>query len=210
MANRLPIPDLAAFEAFLISTGRQNPVILLEGKRSIPGADSPKLVQLGKILAQRFTHLHFRSGNAKGADALFSSGVAAVSPERLQQVIPYRTHRKTVAIEGIYTIPLEDVNLVSEPDVIQYTADANKAAAGLIPQWLEGKTNRLTAKVPYLLRDTVKVLGSVSASLEPADFAIFYDDLAKPRSGGTGHTMKICEKHSVPYIDQTVWMKWFD
>lgn len=208
MANKLHIPDLAAFETFLISTGRQNPVILLEGKRSVPGADSPKLVQLGKVLAQRFTHLHFRSGNAKGADAHFSSGIAAVSPERLQQVIPYRKHRKTDAIEGIYTIPLEDVDLVSEPDVIQYTADANKAAAGLIPQWLEGKTNRLTAKVPYLLRDTVKVLGSVSASLEPADFAIFYDDLTKPRSGGTGHTMKICEKHFVPYIDQTVWMKW--
>jgi hypothetical protein len=39
---------------------------------------------------------------------------------------------------------------------------------------------------------------------------LFYDDLANPKSGGTGHTMKVCEIENVPYITQTTWMNWLD
>lgn len=204
------ITDLNVLDMYLQKTGKRVPVVLLEGKRIVPEKDAGKLELLGRILAFRYSDVLFRSGNAKGADALFSAGVASVNPSRLQHVIPYKTHRKAGAIGGVYTIPLEDVDLAQEPDIIYNTTKVSGKAASLIPLWLQGKTNRLTAKVPYLLRDTVKVMGSASASLEPADFAIFYDDLSKPRSGGTGHTMKICEKNSVPFIDQTIWMDWVD
>ena len=43
-----------------------------------------------------------------------------------------------------------------------------------------------------------------------ANFAIFYDDLKKPKSGGTGHTMKVCEENGLSYINQTVWFEWLN
>jgi hypothetical protein len=46
--------------------------------------------------------------------------------------------------------------------------------------------------------------------VKPTTFGIFYNDLNKPRSGGTGHTMKVCEQKGIPFIDQNIWFKWFE
>jgi hypothetical protein len=58
------------------------------------------------------------------------------------------------------------------------------------------------------LRDTIKAIGTVE--IKPATFSIFYDDLEKPRTGGTGHTMNVCTQNNIPVIDQTVWFKWLE
>jgi hypothetical protein len=47
-----------------------------------------------------------------------------------------------------------------------------------------------------------------SQGISPAHFGIFYDDLRKPKTGGTGHTMIVCDNQLVPYVDQRIWGKW--
>ena len=43
----------------------------------------------------------------------------------------------------------------------------------------------------------------------PTDADEFYVyDLRNPKSGGTGHTMMMCDSQMVPYVDQKVWGKW--
>ena len=51
-----------------------------------------------------------------------------------------------------------------------------------------------------ILRDTIKAIGT--DKIRPTTFGIFYDDLEKPKTGGTGHTMIICEQNNIPIIDQ--------
>ena len=63
-------------------------------------------------------------------------------------------------------------------------------------------------KAAYIIRDTIKVTGT--STIKTANFALFYDDLKNPKSGGTGHTMNICEMNNVEYVDQRIWMKWLN
>ncbi len=69
-----------------------------------------------------------------------------------------------------------------------------------------GTKNRLTVKAAYLLRDTVKALGT--QEIQPATAGIFYDDLTKPESGGTGQTMKVCKRNGIPVFNQNTWFDW--
>jgi len=181
-------------------------VILLEGKRAVLPDDQQKLIGVGKLLAGSTKYILFRSGNAKGADYYFSQGIAQVDPSRLQVIAPYRGHRRASNL-GHHTISLDDVDLASEPDVIFHTKNSSSVAP-LIDGFLKAGDNALTVKARYLLRDTIKVVGT--SKLQPATLAIFYDDLAKPKTGGTGHTMRVCEKNGIPYIDQRVWFKWLE
>jgi hypothetical protein len=181
-------------------------VVLLEGKRTVTESDIEKLISLGKLLASKTKHILFRSGNASGADYYFSCGVASVNPKRLQSIIPYRNHRQREN-NAYYTISLDEINIVNEPDVI-YQSKFNKKTENLIDNYVSGNVNRFTIKSAYILRDTVKVIGTTN--INPADFGIFYDDLANPMSGGTGHTMKICTHNSIPFINQSVWFNWLN
>ena len=47
-------------------------------------------------------------------------------------------------------------------------------------------------KAAYIIRNTIKVTGT--SAIPPASFALFYDDLENPGTGGTGHTIDICKK----------------
>lgn len=69
------------------------------------------------------------------------------------------------------------------------------------------KSRFLEAKSKYLLRDTLKVIGS-SPNLPQPIAAIFYVNADEPKSGGTGHTIRVCELANVPVITQDIWMKW--
>ncbi len=182
-----------------------HPIILLEGKRKVTESDKPFLVVFGKKLSEDLPTCKFRSGNAKGADELFCKGVKEFNPNRLELVLPYKNHRAEGA-KNCMAYSLEDISLVKEPEIVYETR--NEKNKNLIEQYLTGGKNWLTAKAPYLLRDTVKVIGSKGVNLRKADFAIFYDDLNEPQKGRTGHTMMVCKNNSVPYIDQSVWMKW--
>jgi hypothetical protein len=177
------------FQDFLSQYDFANAIILLEGKRDVKPEDQAKLVGLGKKLAESMRFAKFRSGNAASADLYFSQGILAINPTRLEVVTPYTGHRQKEN-HAYNTISLDDINLANEPELV-YQTKSNQKIANLIDKYVEGEKNRNTMKVAYLLRDTVKVTGT--SEHPPATFAFFYDDLSNPKTGGTGHTMQICE-----------------
>ena len=63
-------------------------------------------------------------------------------------------------------------------------------------------------KTRYLLRDTLKVAGSPEQGLRPAAAGIFYVHEDDPMSGGTGHTIRVCLRLSVPVYVQSQWRAW--
>lgn len=181
-----------------------NSIVLLEGKRNILEADKEKLTSLGRLLASKTKNMIFRSGNAEGADQLFSDGVTEVDIKRLQVITPYTGHR--VKTNKAYeTISLDQINIAAEPEVV-YQSKSNKKTEKLIDQFVSGDKNRNTIKAAYIIRDTIKAIGT--EDIKPATFGIFYDDLENPMSGGTGHTMMVCEQNNIPIIDQSIWFKW--
>ena len=181
-----------------------NAIVLLEGKRVVLESDQPLLTALGKLLADKTQHIIFRSGNAKGADEFFCKGVAEVNNERLQAITPYTNHRHKEN-KAFLTIGLDTINLAEEPAILEATK-TNKKASSLADAYMKGYKGLIAIKAALLIRDTVKVTGT--KDLPPATFAIFYDDLLKPKTGGTGHTMEVCNFKDVPYINQQVWMDW--
>ncbi len=191
-------------DQFITQYDYEGSVILLEGKRNVPKDAQAQLISLGYLLAQNMKYATFRSGNANGADLYFSQGVASVNKQRLEVVIPFDGHRSKSNIAGI-TLSLDQIDLVAYPDIIAMSA-LNKKTKDLLKRYLTGERNRFTDKVSFIIRDTIKVIGVMG---HPAiSFAIFYDDLLAPKTGGTGHTMEVCVQCQVPYIDQNVWEKW--
>jgi hypothetical protein len=179
-------------------------VVLLEGKRNVLDVDKEKLTALGTLLASTTKNMVFRSGNAEGSDQLFSDGVTAVDNKRLQVITPYSGHREKTN-QAYETISLDQINLAAEPEVV-YHSKSNKKTEKLIDKFISGDKNRYTIKAAYIIRDTIKAIGT--DEINPATFGIFYDDLDKPKEGGTGHTMKVCEQNNIPIIDQKTWFKW--
>lgn len=158
------------------------------------------------MLAERTVHMTFRSGNATGADQYFSLGVTQVDPSRLQVITPYTGHRQAKNLAQ-HTLALDQIDLLAEPEVV-YATKRNKKIEKWVDQYVAGARDRFSIKAAYLLRDTVKVLGT--QSLPPAICGLFYDDLQNPESGGTGHTMGVCRQEKIPVLDQRVWMEWLD
>jgi hypothetical protein len=180
-------------------------IILFEGKRTVLEADKEKLILLGNLLASSLPLATFRSGNADGADFYFSQGVLQVAPDRLQVITPYDNHRQKTN-NAYETISLDKIDLLREPDVV-YQSKNNKKTKSLIDKYVDGAKDRFSIKAAYIIRDTVKVTGTKSG-IPPINFAFFYDDEQNPKSGGTGHTMNICEMNNVPYTTQKEWLKW--
>lgn len=194
-----------SLHAFLEVFDKPGNIILLEGKRNVLADDADKLRALGTLLARESIYMRFRSGNASGSDEIFSRGVAEVDPSRLELIKPYASHRKT-ALQGSKSYSMDDVNLAAEPEVV-YHSRQQPQMAGLVDKYMDQVRNRLTMKAAYILRDTVKVIGTQSG-ISPASVALFYDDLSNPLQGGTGHTISVCKNLLVPYCDQRVWMQW--
>ena len=191
-------------QEFIEKFDTENSIVLLEGKRKVLNEDSEKLIALGKLLASRTSKIIFRSGNAEGSDDLFSQGVCSIDQKRLQVITPYNGHRnkQNLAYE---TFSLDNINFAAEDELI-YQSKANKKTEKLINDFVSGIKNRNTIKAAYIIRDTVKVLGT--ETIKPASFGIFYTDLNDPYSGGTGHTMNVCRLNGIPLIDQKVWFEW--
>jgi hypothetical protein len=193
--------DLSSFIAQFDFPGSY---VLLEGKRKVKSEDEKWLMELGSTLAINSQHMIFRSGNAPGSDELFARGVTRVDPNRLQLITPTSGHRKKYNSAGT-TYSMDEINLATEPQVVHQTK-YNAKAGRLVDRYASGIRDRNTIKVAYLIRDTVKVIGT--SEIPPATFAIFYDDLDNPETGGTGHTIQICRINGVPCIDQREWMNW--
>lgn len=193
-------------ESFLYQFDKENSIVLLEGKRNVLEADKEKLKAVGKLLATKSKYMIFRSGNAEGSDQFFSEGVAEIDKSRLQVITPYTGHRQKTN-QAFETISLDEINVADEPEVV-YQSKSNKKTEKLIDQYISGARDRFSIKAAYIIRDTIKAIGT--DDIKPATFGIFYDDLDKPKEGGTGHTMKVCEQNNIPIIDQKIWFKWLD
>jgi hypothetical protein len=189
---------------FIKQFDKDNSIVLLEGKRNVLEADKEKLTALGRLLASRTVRMTFRSGNAEGSDQLFSDGVTTVDNKRLQVITPYAGHRQKTN-QAYETISLDNINIAAEPEVV-FQSKSNKKTEKLIDQFVSGDKNRFTIKAAYIIRDTIKAIGT--DDIKPSTFGIFYDDLDNPMSGGTGHTMNVCEQNKIPIIDQKTWFNW--
>jgi hypothetical protein len=191
---------------FLEQYDHDDAIVLLEGKRDVLDADKEKLKALGLLLASKTKKMIFRSGNAEGADQYFSDGVTSLNPKRLQVIVPYSGHRQKTN-NAYDTISLDDINITSE-SLVLYQSKNNKKTNNLIDKYASGEKNRFTIKAAYIIRDTIKAIGT--SQIKPATFGIFYDDLNNPKIGGTGHTMNVCEQNNIPVIDQSTWFNWLD
>lgn len=180
-------------------------VVLLEGRRGIPSDYAVRAENLSRFLAKRFLHLRFRSGNAEGTDEAFSKGVVSVDPSRLQIVAPYASHRKSVRYdEVIYDFP-QSLSVLQEEEIAYKTVEATPRNKNLIDA--RGGHGKMAAKASYLIRDTMKVVGH-SADFPKPICALFYVDLEDSSAGGTGHTIRVCEREGVPFAFQDSWEKW--
>jgi hypothetical protein len=189
---------------FIKQFDKPDSIVLLEGKRNVIDADREKLTALGSLLASKTKSMIIRSGNAEGSDQLFSDGVTAVDHKRLQVITPYSGHRQKTN-QAYETISLDDINISDEHKVV-YQSKSNKKTENLIDKFVSGDKNRFTIKAAYIIRDTIKAIGT--DEIKPATIGIFYDDLDNPMSGGTGHTMNVCIRNNIPVIDQKTWFKW--
>jgi hypothetical protein len=197
-----------SLEEFLVSLRNQAPpVILLEGSRKVEEAHQPLLTRMGALLAEALPNARFRSGNAEGSDSLFAAGVQSVDPKRMQVVTPYAGHRKKNIHPEYEVCSLSDVSAVHEHSLADSSIEATPTNGGLM-----GKRHthpRLGAKAKYLLRDTLKVVGDPDHGLAPATAAILYTK-ADPMEGGTGHTLRVCQKYKVPFVLFTHWSYWVE
>ena len=182
-------------------------VILLEGTRKVIEEDKVKLACFAEKLAVRFPHATFRTGNATGSDEAFAEGIARVNPKALQYVLPYRSMRKKNIMAEAAFYSLEEVCDTDLMCLAEATCEATPANSSFVQYYVKTRVrNRMTSKALYLLRDTLKVLGSEKLNLAPADIGFFYTDPGNPTGGGTGHTMRVCRGRKVPVFDQAEWM----
>ena len=182
-----------------------SPVVLLEGTRKVPEKDQARLTELGAFLAKDFPNALFRSGNADGSDTLFARGVESVDPTRMQVVTPTAGHRKKNLHPENYVVPLSAVSTVNEDSLAYHTNVATPKNQRIIDR--RNEVPQLKAKARYLMRDTLKVLGDEENGLTPASAAIFYTQ-PDPMSGGTGHTIRVCQQNNVPVFLQAHWWNW--
>lgn len=184
----------------------EQPVVLVEGTRNLPSSDVDVLVNFAARLASLYPHMLFRTGNAKGADEAFAKGVKAVDPSRLQYVLPYARHRQKEIDATSLQVAFTDMPDAVEDRIARYTAQSSPHYGDLVANRHAGPQRE--AKARYLLRDTMKVVGVAEIALHPATAAIFYVNPEDPMKGGTGHTIRVCQKQKVPVAFQDEWMHW--
>jgi hypothetical protein len=200
------------FNALVSNT--TDPVILIEGRRSIPESSAGRARHVATLLARRFPGLRFRSGNATGSDEAFSSGIIATAPERLEIIAPYASHRKRGRHPLVRYESPESLDAEAMASVQALTIAATPANRGLMKCYDRG--GRAGAQAACLIRDTLKVTGDLQSAcrgrhaLPPLIAALFWIDPAEPEAGGTGHTIRACRLKDVPVIFQDAWENWLE
>lgn len=182
------------------------PVILLEGTRQLPDADRPRLIVLARRLAEILPQARFRTGNAQGTDEAFAEGVSHVDPQRLEYVLPYRTLRQQQRHPAAPYVALDMLTAEAQTLLFPTTTAASPQHARLLAR--HHLSGVIDAKARYLLRDTLKVVGSTEHHFAPATFGLFYVNPTDPHGGGTGHTIRVCQHQGVPILTQHEWGQW--
>lgn len=198
--------DLTSLSNLLLN--HKKPVLLLEGTRKISLTDFTKLVQFGEFIARQFPNCIFRSGNASGSDDAFAQGVRKVAPDRMQIVLPKMDAGKSRLDKRDSVLALEDVSQAEEKQIIYESKRATPENKRLFEAFELQQEGMMKQKSLYLLRDTLKVLGSPENNLAPITAGIFFVNQDDPESGGTGHTMRVCRQNNVPVFTQDEWMNW--
>ena len=112
------------------------------------------------MLRKELKCVKFRSDNADGSDYWFCRGAANIDPKRLDLFFPYSAHRKKQLLsENTYS--LDKIYLVKEPEII-YQTKTNSKNIRLIELYVYVDRGRAGIKGSYLLRDTIKVIGTIS------------------------------------------------
>lgn len=181
----------------------ENPVILLEGTRAVEEEMGAQLSIFAAQLATQFPRAIFRSGNADGADSYFAQGMAKIDPIRLQLVVPQASHRRANRPAGAAIFSLDNVE--DDADLVALTLAASPTY-GFLAQ--NRASPKFGVKFAYLLRDTLKVAGHSGLHLAPATVGLFFVNEQKPKSGGTTHTMRVCEAAKVAVVEQQDWLEW--
>jgi hypothetical protein len=128
--------------------------------------------------------------------------VAEFDPSRLQVIAPYASHRMKVRYaDALYSSP-ESLSTVQEAAIAEATVAATPRNANVV--YKRTGSPKLAAKVAYLIRDTMKVVGH-SEEFGPPICGLFYVDLSDPEAGGTGHTIRVCRQQGLPgFLDALV------
>jgi hypothetical protein len=196
---------LPQLQALLAST--EAPVILLEGTRQLPADKLEALANVGRSLAEAFPRAVFRSGNASGTDEAFAAGVATVSGATLQLVLPTPGMGRSRRPSSATCVALDDLPLEERQHLARESFAASPENHRLFDLYLRGQSgNPAYAKAQYLVRDALKVIGSTEVQLAPATVALFFINNLGPTSGGTAHTIRLCERQKVPVFTQRDWL----
>jgi len=184
-----------------------SPVILLEGTRQLPAAKRQALADVGRRLAEAFPQAVFRSGNATGADEAFAAGVATVPGSMLQLVLPTPGMGRSRRPAAATCLALDDLPLEERHHLARESFSASPENHRIFELYLRGQSgNPAFAKAQYLVRDALKVHGSPTLGLAPATVALFYINNLGPTSGGTAHTIRLCDRQKVPLFTQRDWL----
>jgi hypothetical protein len=190
--------------AALLSTA-SDPVILIEGRRSIPETSARSAQRVASLLARHFPQLRFRSGNATGTDEAFAAGIIATAPERLEIIAPYASHRQRDRHPLVHYDSPESLVPDALADIQALTIAASPTNRGLMKCY--GLGGRAAAQAACLIRDTMKVSG-IPGKLTSPVAALFWVDPAHPEAGGTGHTIRACRLKGIPVVFQSDWENW--
>lgn len=186
----------------------KDPVILLEGTRKINDDRFLLLSKFGEFIAGKFPNCYFRSGNTSGSDDAFAQGVRKVAPDRMQIVLPKMDSGKSRLQNRDYVLALEDVSQAEEKQIIYESKRATPKNKRLFEAYELQQEGMMKQKSLYLLRDTLKVLGSPENNLSPITAGIFFVNEDDPEAGGTGHTIRVCRQNNVPVFTQDIWLSW--
>lgn len=191
----------------ILLAGTDRPILLLEGTRNLPDHHRQALTSMGQRLAQAFPRVTFRSGNAPGADEAFAVGVASVPSSRLELILPTPGMGRARRPASATCFSLHDLPATERLHLAQASTQATPDCHRLFDLFLNGPTgNPAHSKSLYLVRDALKVLGSTALGLPPATAALFYIDPTAPSSGGTGHTVRLCQQNQIPVFTQEEWL----
>jgi hypothetical protein len=120
--------------------------------------------------------------------------------------VPYATLRQKHVHSSARRIVLDALPAAALRPLVEISERASPQYSRILNYYLEkpGK-NRAVMQAGYLLRDVLKVCGSMTGSVMPATAGIFYVNEADPLAGGTGHTIRVCRVAKVPVITQAAW-----
>ena len=196
---------LANLSPLLSSTA--NPVILLEGSRQLPAEKRQAIADVGRCLAEAFPQAVFRSGNATGTDEAFAAGVATVPGSMLQLVLPTPGMGRSRRPASATCLSLDELPLEERHHLARESFAVSPENHRLFELYLRNQSdNPAYAKAQYLVRDALKVHGSPSRQLAPATVALFFINNTGPTSGGTAHTIRLCDHQKIPLFTQRDWL----